>query len=66
MIINPVNDVSGLYIPRHNILEFTYHESGDGKGEIKTITYKQGGEQVAVATLEYNTDNKITSYSLDL
>ena len=66
MIINPVNDVSGLYIPRHNTLEFTYHESGNGIGEIKTITYKQGDAQVAVATLEYNTDNKVESYSLDL
>lgn len=64
MIINPVNDVSGLFIPRHNNLTFTYHDSGNGEGEIETITYKNGNDEVAVATLTYNSDNKILTYSV--
>jgi len=42
----------------------TYVASGNGVGEIETITYKQGGASgatVAVLTLGYNVSNKLVS-----
>lgn len=39
----------------------TYVPSGNGVGEIATITYKLAGVTVATLTLTYNSDNKLTS-----
>ena len=62
-----VQNTSGLYIPRHDYLAFTYVSSGNGAGEINTITYKTGGSTgttVATVTMAYNSDNKLTSLTL--
>jgi len=36
-----VQDIAGLYIPQHDYVTMTYVASGNGVGEIETITYKQ-------------------------
>lgn len=62
-----VRDTSGLFIPEHDYVELTYVSSGNGAGEVNTITYKEGGASgttVAVATMAYNSDNKLTSLTL--
>jgi len=59
-----VQDIAGLYIPQHDYGTMTYVASGNGVGEIETITYKQGGASgatVAVLTLGYNVSNKLVS-----
>ena len=57
-----VQDIAGLYIPQHDYVTMTYVASGNGVGEIETITYKQGGASgatVAVMTLGYDSNNKL-------
>ena len=59
-----VQDIAGLYIPSHDYVALTYVASGNGTGEIETITYKDGGASgttVAVLTLAYDSNNKLTS-----
>lgn len=59
-----VQDIAGLYIPQHDYVTMTYVASGNGAGEIETITYKVGGASgttVAVMTLGYNADNKLST-----
>ena len=59
-----VQDIAGLYIPSHDYVALTYVASGNGAGEIETITYKEGGASgttVAVLTLAYDSSNKLTS-----
>ena len=58
-----VQDIAGLYIPSHDYVALTYVSSGNGAGEIQTITYKDGGASgntVAVLTLAYDSSNKLT------
>ncbi|QBP05804.1 hypothetical protein [Synechococcus phage S-B28] len=59
-----VQDIAGLYIPQHDYVSLTYVASGNGVGEIETITYKQGGASgatVAVMTLVYDANNKLVT-----
>lgn len=59
-----VQDIAGLYIPQHDYVSLTYVASGNGVGEIETITYKQGGASgatVAVMTLGYDANNKLVT-----
>lgn len=59
-----VQDIAGLYIPSHDYVALTYVSSGNGAGEIQTITYKEGGSSgptVAVLTLAYDSNNKLSS-----
>lgn len=59
-----VQDKAGLYIPFHDYVALTYVASGNGTGEVETITYKEGGASgttVAVLTLAYNASNKLSS-----
>ena len=63
-----VQDIAGLYIPQHDYVSLTYVAAGNGAGEVETITYKVGGASgntVAVLTLGYNADNKLTSVTKD-
>jgi len=63
-----VQDIAGLYIPNHDYVSLTYVAGGNGVGEVETITYKVGGASgttVAVLTLGYNADNKLTSVTKD-
>jgi len=41
----------------------TYITSGNGTGEVGTITYKLNGSTVATLTLTYNADNKVIDIS---
>tara|TARA_B100000902_G_scaffold394828_1_gene452006 strand:+ start:240 stop:443 length:204 start_codon:yes stop_codon:yes gene_type:complete len=59
-----VENTAGLFVPEHDYVSMTYVASGNGAGEVETITYKRGGASgtvVAVLTLAYNSDNKMTS-----
>ena len=59
-----VQDIAGLYIPQHDYVSLTYVASGNGAGEIETITFKQGGASgatVAVMTLAYDANNKLST-----
>jgi len=59
-----VQDIAGLYIPQHDFITLTYVASGNGVGEIETITYKVGGaagQTVAVMTLAYDANNKLST-----
>jgi len=57
-------NILGWEIPAYDYIALTYVASGNGVGEIETITYKTGGSggtTVATLTLAYNADNKISS-----
>jgi len=59
-----VKDIAGLYIPSHDYVSMTYVASGNGVGEIETVTYKEGGASgvtVATLTLGYNGSNQLVS-----
>jgi len=59
-----VQDIAGLYIPQHDFVQLTYVTSGNGIGEIDTITYKVGGASgttVAVLDLDYDANNKLST-----
>ena len=59
-----VQDIAGLYIPQHDYVKLTYVTSGNGIGEIDTITYKVGGASgttVAVLDLDYDANNKLST-----
>lgn len=54
----------GFEIPAHDYISLSYVASGDGVGEIETVTYKTGGAggtTVATLTLTYNTANEIAT-----
>jgi hypothetical protein len=48
-----------LAIPPYDEFDITYVDSGNGEGEIETITYKRGGDVVATVTFTYNSNNKL-------
>lgn len=61
-----LNTVSleGFNISSYDYIGLSYVESGNGAGEIKTVTYKNGGSNgttVALLKLFYNSDNEISS-----
>lgn len=48
----------------HDYKSFTYVASGDGAGQVETVTYRLGGAAgtiVAVQTLTYDAQNRVTS-----
>lgn len=59
---NLVRDMAdGFMIGAYDTIELTYVPSGNGVGEIETVTYKSGATTLATLTLAYNADNKLTS-----
>lgn len=59
-----IESLVGLEIPAHDYIALTYVPSGNGVGEIETVTYKAGGSggtTVATLTLAYNASNKLES-----
>lgn len=63
-VIGSVNIASALVPTTFDHIDLTYVPTGDGEGEIQTVTYKEGGsggQTVATLTLEYNSDNKLSS-----
>lgn len=54
----------GLSIPKHDYIALTYVASGNGTGEIETVTYKQGGASgltVGILTLGYDGSNRLNA-----
>lgn len=50
----------GALVPEHyDEIALTYVPSGNGVGEIQTVTYKLAGNQIALLTLSYNGSNKL-------
>ena len=54
----------GLSIPKYDYISLTYVASGDGVGEIYTVTYKTGGASgitVGALTLGYDASNRLST-----
>jgi len=54
----------GLSIPKYDYIALTYVPSGDGVGEIKTVTYKTGGASgitVGALLLGYDASNRLST-----
>ena len=54
----------GLSIPKYDYISLTYVASGDGVGEIHTVTYKTGGASgitVGALTLGYDASNRLST-----
>ena len=54
----------GLSIPKYDYIALTYVPSGNGVGEIQTVTYKTGGSggiTVGALTLGYDTSNRLST-----
>lgn len=58
----PVINVGGTLVPeKYDQIELTYVASGDGAGEIETVTYSFEGSQVALLTLSYDGSNRLVN-----
>jgi hypothetical protein len=56
--------IVGMEIPAHDYIVLTYVPSGNGTGEIETVTYKTGGASgttVGILTLAYDANNKLST-----
>ena len=63
-ILAELRKLVGFEIPAYDYIALTYVPSGNGQGEIETVTYKKGGASgttVAVLTLTYNSENEIAT-----
>jgi len=63
-IVNPagqasVMDYSNLVPTQHDQISMTYVTSGNGLGEIETVTYKLSTATVATLTLSYDSNNNL-------
>lgn len=65
--INPsgsieINDITQLIPEKYDYIFLTYVTSGNGIGEIETVTYRDGGSGgaiVATLTLAYDASNRL-------
>ncbi len=58
------SQLNSLIIEPYDYIILTYVASGDGAGEIETVTYKSGGAggtTVGVLTLGYDANDKLAS-----
>lgn len=60
-ILSELRKLVGFEIPAYDYIALTYVSSGNGQGEIETVTYKKAGATVAVLTLTYNPENEIAA-----
>jgi hypothetical protein len=63
-LITELENVQGFDIPAHDYIALTYVTSGNGIGEIETVTYYTGGSGgtlVATLTLAYDASDKLSS-----
>ena len=60
-ILAELKKLVGFEIPAYDYIALTYVLSGNGQGEIETVTYKKDGATVAVLTLGYNPENEIAT-----
>jgi len=58
---NSNGDFLAPFVPtNYDEIVMTYIPSGNGEGEIQTVTYKLATVTVATLTLSYNGDNKLS------
>ena len=58
---NSNGDFLAPFVPvNYDEIEMTYVPSGNGVGEIQTVTYKLDSATIATLTLSYNGDNKLS------
>lgn len=57
------NFINTFSPPSYDAIELTYVESGNGTGEISTVTYKLDGVTQAVLTLSYDAQNRLSGVS---
>jgi hypothetical protein len=63
-ILTELRKLIGFEIPAYDYIALTYVSSGNGQGEIETVTYKKGGAggtTVAALTLTYNSEDEIAT-----
>lgn len=63
-VLTELRKLIGFEIPAYDYIALTYVSSGNGEGEIETVTYKKGGvsgSTVAVLTLTYNSSDEIAT-----
>jgi len=61
-IIDAIEALGGISIGEYDYIALTYVASGNGVGEIETITYKTGGAggtTIATLTATYNASNEL-------
>lgn len=57
-----VSQIGGSLVPElYDTIELTYVASGNGAGEIQTVTYSLAGDDVALLTLAYDGSNRLAS-----
>lgn len=57
-----VSQIGGALVPElYDAIALTYVPSGNGAGEIQTVTYSLLGSNVALLTLTYNSANKLAT-----
>jgi phenolic acid decarboxylase len=52
---------NGFNLGTYSDIDVTYVTSGNGIGEIETVTYSNNGTVIATLTLAYNADDKLIS-----
>jgi hypothetical protein len=63
-LLAEVNKIVGFEIGDYDYIEITYVASGNGVGEIETVTYKTGGSggtAVATLTLTYDASDNLST-----
>lgn len=57
-----VLSIAGSFVPEEfDEIDLTYVTSGNGVGEIETVTYSKNNAAFAVLTLSYNVSNQLTN-----
>ena len=57
----PVTDISNLVPNNYDSISLTYVTTGNGIGEIETVTYELSSSTVATLTLSYDVNNKLST-----
>ena len=60
-IISKLDFTAGFAIPEYDEIDLTYVSSGNGAGEVETVTYKKAGTTVGTLTFSYNASNEISN-----
>lgn len=54
--------VGGALVPdQYDAIALTYVASGNGTGEIQTVTYSKDGSDIATLTLTYDVSNRLST-----
>lgn len=58
-----VINFNSLVPSSYDAIDLTYVASGNGVGEVETVTYKLSGSTVATLTLSYDASNRLSGVS---